>query len=156
MITAARLELIAPCGMDCALCASYLAQKNDVKGRGFRMPICVGCRPRGKQCAFIKKGCSKLSKGEIAFCFECTDFPCSRLKTLSDRYLSRYRMSPVENLRFIKENGMESFLEAQTRKWSCPTCGGMICCHNGLCFNCDFEKLKTKKPLYRWDESAKQ
>jgi hypothetical protein len=28
----------------------------------------------------------------------------------------------------------------------------MICCHNGLCYNCDLEKLRKKKHKYRWNE----
>jgi hypothetical protein len=147
-------ELVAPCGMNCALCAGYIALKNNVKTKGIQMPYCTGCRPRNKQCAFIKKRCSKLMKGEVAFCYECADFPCKNLKGLDARYSSRYRMSMVENLRFIKEHGMEKFLKMQREKWKCPTCGGSICCHNGLCFNCDLEKLNGKKQKYRWDEAV--
>ncbi len=144
--------LVAPCGMNCALCASYIAQKNDLKTKGVRMPYCIGCRPRNKQCSFIKKRCSKLLKGEVAFCYDCADFPCHNLEAIDARYSSRYRMSMVENLRFIKTQGMEKFLKMQQEKWKCPTCGGLICCHNGLCFNCDLEKLKSKKQVYRWED----
>jgi hypothetical protein len=28
----------------------------------------------------------------------------------------------------------------------------MICCHNGLCFNCNLETLRNKKQKYRWNE----
>jgi len=61
-------------------------------------------------------------------------------------------MSFLENLRDIKENGIETFLRIQAKKWRCPTCGGVICCHNGLCFSCDTETLKTKKKMYRWED----
>jgi hypothetical protein len=135
--------LIAPCGINCALCANYLSQINNLKIQGIQMSQCMGCRPRGKQCAF-KKHCPKLN-GENAFCFECADFPCHRLKTLDARYRSRYHTSPIENLYFIKENGVERFLEVQAQKWRCPTCGDVVCCHNGLCFRCDLEKLRAKK-----------
>jgi len=57
-------ELVSPCGMNCAVCSGYLAFKNDVKRKGIRMPYCLGCRPRNKNCAFLKKHCSKLSNGE--------------------------------------------------------------------------------------------
>jgi len=40
---------------------------------------------------------------------------------------------------------MAKFLKAQQEKWQCSKCGEVICCHNGLCFNCDFQKLKKKK-----------
>ena len=124
-----RSNLIAPCGMNCALCASYLALLNEVKSKGVRMPYCAGCRTRNKKCAFLKKHCARLLKGEVAFCFECPDFPCDRLKTLDVRYQSRYKMSMIENANFIKEHGMQSFLEEQKKRWECPVCGEMICCY---------------------------
>ena len=145
-------ELIAPCGMNCALCSSYLALTNKLKSKSVKMPYCTGCRARNKQCAFIKKSCIRLLKAEVDFCFECSDFPCVRLKTLDVRYKSRYRMSMIDNSRFIKEHGMQKFLEEQEKTWKCPTWNGLISCHNGLCFNCDLEKLRSKKQKYRWDE----
>jgi hypothetical protein len=143
-------DLIAPCGMNCGLCASYLALKNNVKAKGVKMPYCVGCRPRKKNCAFLKKHCAKLSKEEVNFCFECTSFPCDHLITIDSRYKARYRMSMIENLNFIKTEGMEKFLEKQDKLWKCQDCGALICCHNGICFNCGLEKLKIKKEKYRW------
>lgn len=144
--------LIAPCGMNCALCSAYLALKHDLRAKGIRMIQCVGCRPRNKKCAFLKKQCSKLSKGEVTFCYECKSFPCNRLRTIDERYRTRYRMSMIDNLQFIREHGIEKFLEEQEKSWKCKTCGEMICCHNGLCYKCDLEKLKNKKQKYRWNE----
>jgi hypothetical protein len=143
-------DLIAPCGMNCALCASNLALRNDLKSKGIKIPYCIGCRARNKKCAFIKKKCSKLLKGEVAYCFECNSFPCDRLKTLDNRYKSRYRMSMIENLNFIKQHGMRNFLAEQEKRWKCPRCGEMVCCHNGVCFNCELDKLRQKKEKYRW------
>jgi hypothetical protein len=148
-------DLIAPCGMNCALCAGYLALKNDLKSKGIMVISCPGCRPRNKKCAFLKKQCSKLSNGEVTFCFECNSFPCDRLRTIDKRYRSRYRMSMIENLNFIKENGMKKFLNSQEKTWKCQDCGELISCHNGLCFNCDLEKLKNRKQKYRWNEDQK-
>ena len=145
--------LVAPCGMNCALCAGYLALRNDVRSKGFKMINCVGCRPRNKKCAFLKGKCSKLSKGKLTFCYECSSFPCERLKTINERYKDRYRMSMIENLNFIKENGLEKFIEKQEKTWKCHNCGELISCHNGLCFKCDLEKLSSKKQKFRWDEA---
>jgi hypothetical protein len=138
--------------MNCALCSGYLALKNDLKSKGIRMPRCTGCRPRNKMCSFLKKRCPQLSKGKLSFCFECGDFPCKRLKTIDERYRFRYRMSMIENLQFIREHGVEDFLEVQEKSWKCPKCGELLSCHNGLCFNCDLDKLRNKKKKYRWDE----
>jgi hypothetical protein len=145
-------NLIAPCGMNCALCANYLALQNEAKNKGIKIPYCTCCRPRNKKCSFIKKQCSKLLNGEVNFCFECNSFPCDILKTLDARYKSRYKMSMIGNLNFIKEHGMQKFLEEQKKLWKCPACGELISCHNGICFNCGLEKLRSKKEKYRWDE----
>jgi hypothetical protein len=148
-------KLISPCGMNCAICANYLAQKNDIKSKGVRMPYCVGCRPRNKNCAFLKKRCAKLSRAEVTFCFECDNFPCENLLTIDRRYRNRYRMSMIDNLNFITANGIEKFLEEQKKTWQCQTCSELISCHNGLCFNCDLEQLRNKRQKYRWNNSQK-
>ena len=144
-------RLIAPCGMNCALCVNYLALKNDLKKQGFKKAYCAGCLPRGNNCIFMKKHCVLLGKGRVRFCFECGDYPCRRLKSLDKRYRSKYHMSMVENLEQIKEQGMKKFLAKQREKWGCPQCGGVICCHNGLCLKCSLDKLRQNKK-YRWGE----
>jgi hypothetical protein len=144
--------LVAPCGMNCSICSSYLAMKYDLRSRGLLRMYCAGCRPRGKNCAFMKKACEKLGNGLVNYCYECPDFPCRRLKALDKRYRTHYHMSMIENLIYLKECGMEKFLEKETEKWRCPACGGVICCHNGICYSCGLEKLKNKKKKYRWTD----
>lgn len=68
------------------------------------------------------------------------------------RYRTKYHMSMIENLESIKEQGMEQFLIQEEEKWKCPKCGGTICCHNGLCLNCQLDTLLENKK-YRWDEA---
>jgi len=146
-----KAELIAPCGMNCALCSSYLALQNDLKKQGFGMSYCAGCRPRGKNCAFMKKSCALLGNGLVKFCYECGQFPCARLKRLDKRYRTFYHMSMIDNLMFLRDNSVRKFLSEQKSKWRCPKCGQTVCCHNGLCYNCEVDKLKIKKPRYRWE-----
>lgn len=145
-------DLIAPCGMNCNICNAYLALKHDVKNKGIRMPYCIGCRPRDKKCAFLKKQCNTLMHHTVQFCYDCIKFPCQNLKHINSRYQKHFRMSLLENLADIKKNGMKNFLKAQEQKWRCPRCGGVLCCHNGLCFHCDSERLKQKKKRYRWED----
>jgi hypothetical protein len=144
-------QLIAPCGMNCALCSAYLALKNDLRKEGIFRTYCEGCRIRNKECAFLKKRCPLLLKNKIAYCYECPTFPCKHLQTIDKRYRGRYHMSMIENLKYIKANGISTFLKDQRKKWKCPTCDGNISCHNGLCFKCDLEKLKRKHLRYSWD-----
>jgi len=145
-------ELIAPCGMNCGVCSAYLAMKYDLKKKGFGKTYCPGCLPRGKNCAFLKKQCDLLGNGLIRFCYLCADFPCRRLKALDKRYRTFYHMSMIENLEFLRDQGLQPFLDRESEKWRCPECGAVICCHNGLCYSCGLEKLRQKKSKYRWGE----
>lgn len=144
-------QLIAPCGMNCSLCISYQSMKNDLKRQGFHKKYCPGCIPRGENCIHMGDQCELLAKGKIRFCYECEIFPCKRLKTLDKRYRTKYHMSMIENLEFIRDNSVELFLKEEEIKWLCNECGGIICCHNGLCLNCDLETLRKNKK-YRWKE----
>ncbi len=145
-------ELIAPCGMNCNVCSSYLAYLNDTKGKGIGIPYCAGCRPRDKKCAFLKKRCSLLMDGKVEYCYQCPDCPCDNLKHVDKRYQTLYRMSLIDNLEYIKQNGIEALLTRENEKWRCPECGEAICCHNGICFSCGIERLRSKKKLFRWED----
>jgi len=46
-------------------------------------------------------------------------------------------MSMIDNLEFIRDNGIDKFLRRQAKKYKCPTCGGTVCVHNGRCYECD-------------------
>ncbi len=146
-----KKDLIAPCGMNCAVCMSFLARETDLNSKGFNRTYCVGCLPRGRNCLFMAGKCDTLGEGRVRFCFECGDFPCKRLRALDKRYRTKYHLSMLENLQAIQEAGMESFLAREETKWTCPECGGTICCHNGLCLHCraDFFRQNRK---YRWGE----
>lgn len=145
-------ELVAPCGMDCNVCSGYLAFRHDMKNKGIRMSTCEGCRPRDKQCAFLKKRCVSLKNHTVSFCYECNEYPCENLLHIDMRYKKYFRMSLLENLSMIQKNGIEKFLEVEAEKWCCQTCEGVLCCHNGLCFHCDTDLLREKKQKYRWDD----
>ena len=132
-IVTLKPELIAPCGMNCQICLAYFGYT--VSGKK-RKQTCTGCRQRLRPCAFIKKHCEELSKKRIDYCFECKDFPCDSLKKLDKRYREKYQMSMIENLEYIKEKGMASFLKQQEDRYRCPECGGMICVHDKQCYTC--------------------
>jgi len=138
--------------MNCTLCSSYLAKKNNIKEKGIKIPYCIGCRPRNKKCAFLKRRCALLLDNKVRYCYECSKFPCDSLKALDRRYRERYRMSMIDNLNFIKEKGIDKFLLSEKKKWQCSKCGEFICCHNGLCFKCDIKKLKILEKKYRWEQ----
>jgi len=130
-------ELIAPCGMNCRICLGYFGYTASGKRRKMK---CIGCKPRDKSCAFLKKYCKMLTKKEVDYCYECSDFPCSHLEKIDKGYRERYNMSMIENLEYIRDNGMDDFLKRQEKKYRCPVCGGVICVHNGICYSCKSSK----------------
>jgi len=144
-------QLIAPCGMNCALCANYLAMKHELGKKGFGYGYCPGCLPRGQHCLHMAGHCAIVGNGLVRFCYECESFPCQRLKALDKRYRTKYHLSMLDNLQHIREHGIESFLRDQETQWRCPRCGDSICCHKGLCLNCDLEVLRQNRK-YRWGE----
>ncbi|MDW7656500.1 MAG: DUF3795 domain-containing protein [Bacillota bacterium] len=144
-------KLIAPCGMNCGLCISYQALHHELAKKGFRKKTCVGCLPRSKNCTYMSSHCELMKKGLVRFCYECGQYPCSRLKSIDKRYRTKYHMSMLENLESIKTLGIEAFLAKEEEKWHCQKCGHLICCHSGLCLHCDLDKLRQKK-TYSWDD----
>jgi hypothetical protein len=146
-------KLIAPCGMNCNLCSGYIAWQHDVKSKDIKMPYCKGCGPRDKQCAFLKKRCELLLNKKVQYCFECSDFPCKNLSHIDKRYRTHYKMSMIKNLECIRDEGITQLLISEEKKWKCPNCGSVICCHNGICFNCKLDLLRQRQQKYRWEES---
>ena len=127
-------EMIAPCGLDCSLCA--YAQK--------KVNPCPGCngpdeyKPEfcSKRCGIVL--CQKRKQNGYRFCDECSDFPCGDVMEKETRYADQYPLfeSPIQNIRDIREKGMEAFLLKEREKWSCRECGAPISVHSGICSGC--------------------
>lgn len=100
--------------MNCGVCKAYLAFSRNLPPeirRERRTGFCAGCRPRGKRCAFLKGNCLKLRQKTVQFCYECEAFPCRRLLTLDQRYRTRYNTSLIDNLKQLKQLGIEDWLK---------------------------------------------
>jgi len=114
-------NFIAPCGMNCAICRVHLRPSHPCHGCGDaemnRPKTRVHCRLRI---------CHKRTGH---FCFECSEFPCERLKHLDARYRTRYGMSQIENLDYIRSRGIREFLELERKKWIGEQ--GVLCVHDG-------------------------
>ena len=131
-------ELIAPCGMNCGICKRYLAYTRGVPEERGKVIHCQGCRTEhARKNCYLKRGCKRIAEKEIKFCFECDDMPCENLnRRLERRYQKQYNMSVVENLKELKDKGMEQFLETQEHKYKCPKCGDIISVHDRKCYTC--------------------
>jgi hypothetical protein len=140
-------ELIAPCGMNCGICMAYLREKN-------KCPGCAGVDPylRSYRRECTIRNCETIKNNASGFCYECAKYPCKRLKQMDKRYSTKYSMSMLENLEIIKNEGIEDLLAREEEKWKCPECGGVISCHNGICYSCGIEKLRNRKKKYQWED----
>ena len=100
---------IACCGLDCGLCPTYYT-----KGPS-RCPGCCGPDFFNKHpsCSIIT--CC-VKKHNFETCADCDEFPCPKLKDW-DKYDSFicHRVS-LSNLKFIKENSIEEFIEQQKNR----------------------------------------
>ncbi len=123
--------IIAPCGINCSLCRAYIRAHKP----------CPGCRGdtqnKSNSCiACTIKNCSERASGKQDFCFTCKQFPCANLLHLDQRYRTRYGVSVIANLERIRTAGLNSFIQKETGKWSCPGCGSRLCMHESRCLNC--------------------
>ncbi len=132
-------DLIAPCGMNCGLCKAYIAYTHGVPRVRGKVTYCAGCIPRAKNC-YVIRSCKKLSKHQNQSCVQCETMPCEKLAHLDKRYRERYGMSMVENLKELKEQGMDEFLKSQAGKYRCPDCGDVICVHDSKCYSCGYKR----------------
>ncbi len=120
---------LAPCGVYCAACSAWLDSKNP----------CPGCRALDEQ--ITRKSCRNCAKKRCAaaqgvrWCFECTRFPCARIKDLDKRYRQNYGVDLIQNGRDAQAD-MAAFLRAQQTRFTCPACGGTIDQHHRRCSVC--------------------
>ena len=106
-----KYPTIGACGLDCSLCPRYYTQGPS------RCPGCCGPDFFSKHpsCSLITC-CVKKKKLEV--CALCEDFPCSKfdkiLNSPVDSFLTYRKVR--HNLYFIKENGIEKFIERQKKR----------------------------------------
>ena len=135
---AIRADLIAPCGMNCRLCRAYTREKKP----------CNGCRgddgdkPKTRVICRIKT-CEVLRQGKSRYCFRCARFPCDAMNHLDERYRTRYGMSMIKNLLYIKKYGIRRFLCNEQEKWACPACGQLLCVHKPECLFCGRKRRRV-------------
>lgn len=114
-----HLTLTAPCGIDCFNCSLY--EKNLTEAMKERMAqaynldpktlACKGCREQ-KGCTILPSKCDTLeciNEHNVTFCFECDEFPCSKLQPLkegADKFPHNFK---VFNLCRIQRVGLEKW-----------------------------------------------
>lgn len=121
--------MFTPCGVNCKLCYKHCESKD----------ACLGCRSGGrtkpKHCQTCKiKSC--VGDRGLDFCYLCEAYPCESVKRLDKTYKKKYGISLIDNAKYVRDFGLENFMEDQKKKYTCGKCGGVISVHSRLCNEC--------------------
>lgn len=122
-------DTAAICGLFCGTCPCYpeechgclsnkLAFGCDTCGNGFR------------QCA---------REHDVERCYECTSFPCERLEHFKDQHVVNgigHHKNVIKDLNIMKDQGVDSWVEEQTKKNLCSSCGKLLYWYDLKCHNC--------------------
>jgi hypothetical protein len=100
---------IACCGIDCGLCPRYYTEGKS------KCPGCLGENFLEKHPACSIITCCVKNNG-FETCAECPQFPCEKIKKwdIADSFVTHKKS--LENLRQIKERGIEEFLTQQQER----------------------------------------
>jgi hypothetical protein len=127
------------CGLYCGTCPNYLAERESdtvrveaiAKTNNLNvsqvgcdgclsdrvMPFCVECKNGFRACA--------REKG-VTWCFECVEFPCKRLEEFTKIHIVDgvpHHATVIEDLKYMKEHGVEEWVNRQEKAGKCPSCG---------------------------------
>jgi hypothetical protein len=147
-----KRELVGICGIFCGTCPRYLASRdNDVEylekaSRDSGFPIeeirCDGCLsenvfPTCRDCRHGFRECAAENK--VTWCFQCAQFPCSRLEGFLPSHVVNgvsHHARLIQELQYMKDRGIERWLEQQDRSGRCPRCGKMLYWYARECPSC--------------------
>jgi|GEM_PF-194150 len=91
---------VPACGVFCGGCPNYIREKNPCPGADINHMRCEKCKTFHLCCR--QRG--------IAYCYECSVFPCSKFRSFAKRWL-KYGQDFIENQKRLKESGSSLFLE---------------------------------------------
>ena len=101
---------IAICGLNCAKCPDYHTTN------------CENECAKGLQGVHSSSDCLLLpcarEKGH-RYCFECDEFPCQKLEVFSSDGYAHHKQT-VENMKRMKEIGIEVWIAEQEKCMFCP------------------------------------
>lgn len=111
-----QTRLAAPCGIHCGMCALNKALLDEklraTLAERMNIPVekatCPGCRTIEGHCPVIGEQCATyicVSEKGVEFCYECSEFPCSKLLPCSDRAESLPHNIKIFSLTLRKHKG---------------------------------------------------
>jgi Protein of unknown function (DUF3795) len=136
----------AYCGIYCGACSVL---RHGETGRSDGFIACCGSVPQGElacggcksdalypACRVCKLRDCAVAKG-AAHCADCADYPCSMYRRwqLAAKVVPHVRESSA-NLEAIRRAGVDAWLAAQAKRWSCPQCGARFSWYAARCSEC--------------------
>ncbi len=122
-------ETAAICGLYCGTCSAYKKE-------------CDGCLSDriAQECAICSEGFRECAiQHNILRCYECNEFPCIKLEQFSKKHVVNgvgHHTHVIDNLLYMKEFGVEKWINHQKEKHTCKSCGKLILWHEDKCPNC--------------------
>jgi hypothetical protein len=121
MASKKRLNLVAPCGIDCGICELYTCgHDHELFNKLIEMDMpkeklpCDGCRSVEGACPVIGEICETYKcalEKKVEFCYDCNEFPCERLQPAADRAVILPHNMKIFNLCTIKHMGLDAFVK---------------------------------------------
>jgi len=116
--------------------------------------VCYGCKSDKVfiNCrACLVKDCA-IEKN-IEHCIDCSDYPCKLITDLKDGVkIMPHLVEKEDNLKRIKQVGLQSWLKEQDEKWKCPDCKAYHSWYAIKCNSCG-RSLKDKNYKFSWINS---
>lgn len=117
------------CGLYCGACELFIATRNGTldalsrqRGVSANALHCDGCKGTQSSCYCTHcaiKSCAR-DKG-VAVCIDCAEYPCADLAAFRNDGHAHKKVI-FRNLRFIEQEGLPAWLDAQNERWRCRAC----------------------------------
>ncbi len=152
-ITQDKESLVAVCGLYCGACPMYLAtqSKDEEKQKALLKQfsgspiklkmediLCDGCIGNGRVASFCRNCAMRTcpdDKQGVTRCSDCRDFPCSRITEFNNDGMPHHG-EVLNNLRKIKEMGIQKWAKYDEERWKCPKCKSPIAWYDSKCPQC--------------------
>jgi hypothetical protein len=124
--------LTSPCGKDCFNCPMYMGEENrenrDQFFKSRNLPPekfqCQGCRPHNGYCIGLTilgidphcKVYKCVQEHGVEFCYECPNFPCSKLQPVADRADRVPHALKIYNLCMIQKLGVDKWATEHSKR----------------------------------------
>jgi len=125
-------KIVGICGLYCGTCPKYPTHCEGCLSDRVA-PHCVRCINGFRQCAMEKK---------VTWCFQCQDFPCQRLMDFTNSHIVNgisHHAHVIEDLQYMRELGIEQWIEEQERTVHCSQCGERLYWFIRECPKCNMQ-----------------